>query len=354
MADIKINRSLISRKGIQIAPYVTNVINLATIDATPDTPDIRYNRYLTATSSYNELHRHIREYVNHDNVLITNGAGRGLELIINAFTNKGTNILIPTPNYKRVIHHVQTSAGNCICVKFDGNDPQKIEDNIKYCNIIYMSNPNLPLGYMLNDELERWIRNNPTKLFIIDESYYEYGNGRSCIPLIKECHNVVVVRTFSKAFALAGARIGYIVADESLMKTIRICHHPNDVLDYSVEWALAAMINKEYYIDNVRIDTIMKEGIALELKRLTSMKNNIIYDCICGHGPWILLLTHAPATVCGVFLDANIKVKNISQDTPNTIFIALGQFKHMCQVVEIVARVNHLPSSRGYSLDHER
>ena len=118
---------------------------------------------------------------------------------------------------------------------------------------IIFANPNAPTGLGLTrDEVRQMLKKaSPDEIFIVDEAYVDFG-GESCIPLLKEFKNLVIVRTFSKSLCGAGQRLGYIVASEELVNIVTtvknsVNHFPIDAV--SQISGVAACEDIGYYVD---------------------------------------------------------------------------------------------------------
>ena len=118
---------------------------------------------------------------------------------------------------------------------------------------IIFANPNAPTGLGLTrDEVRQMLKKaSPDEIFIVDEAYVDFG-GESCIPLLKEFKNLVIVRTFSKSLCGAGQRLGYIVASEELVNIVTtvknsVNHFPIDAV--SQVSGVAACEDIGYYVD---------------------------------------------------------------------------------------------------------
>ena len=116
--------------------------------------------------------------------------------------------------------------------------------------------------------IEEVVRTNPDSIVIVDEAYIDFaGPNASCVPLTKKYDNVIVVQTFSKSHNLAGARVGFCVANPELiadMNRIKFSYSPYNVNSLSQAAAVAAMEDENYFHDTVgkicatRADTMTK------------------------------------------------------------------------------------------------
>lgn len=301
------------------------------------------NFYPSQNSNYVELLQQIASYTNCniDNILITNGSGKGLDLILQAFTTSETKILIPIPNYPGFIHSAQISNGNIITQEFYGDESEYPQLKVNESDIIYFSTPNLPLGYIINrNRIINYIKLFPNKLFIIDEAYFEYSNQETFANLVNVYKNIIITRTFSKAFALAGARIGYILANPELIQIMSIGYNAKDILNSSVEYALDVMKNKDYYIDNVKNDIKLSEYINEKLSKIIH-PNNRIYKYTTLQAPWFLIFSKNPQYVCDVMKIKGYLVRNKSDEFKDCIRISLCTKDHIDKVINIIQEINN-------------
>ncbi len=118
------------------------------------------------------------------------------------------------------------------------------------------ANPNAPTGLALTRKEAEQVLNAAPKgrVVVVDEAYCDFG-GESCLPLLKDHKNLVIVRTFSKSLSFAGMRLGYIVADPELIRSV-FCvknsfnHFPVDFVAKTA--AIASCKSAPYYADNAR------------------------------------------------------------------------------------------------------
>lgn len=125
-------------------------------------------------------------------------------------------------------------------------------DPEKYYNLgttIIIANPNAPTGIFLPlDKIEDIAKHNPDNVVIVDEAYVDFG-GQSAVTLLDKCENIVVTQTFSKSRSLAGARIGFAIANEALandMNTVRNSGNPYNINRLSILAGAAAISDREY------------------------------------------------------------------------------------------------------------
>jgi histidinol-phosphate aminotransferase len=149
-----------------------------------------------------------------------------------------------------------------------GTIPRKNTEN-DGCQGIIIANPNAPTGILLSVEsIRKILEKNPEKVVIIDEAYADFS-GVSVVPLIKKYENLLVVRTFSKSYSLAGIRCGYAVGQQPLIDALNVVKNSFNsyTLDsLTLKIAAAACKDGEYYdMINERIINI-RDAAAAKLR----------------------------------------------------------------------------------------
>ena len=138
--------------------------------------------------------------------------------------------------------------------------------NCENCGIIF-PNPNAPTGvYESLDKIESIIKANPDVIVMIDEAYIDFG-GVSCIPLLKNYDNLLVIQTFSKSRSLAGARIGFAIGNEMLIKYL------NDV-KFSVNSYTMNSLTQKIGVEAVKDESYFEETInkIIQTRERTKIK----------------------------------------------------------------------------------
>jgi histidinol-phosphate aminotransferase len=120
-----------------------------------------------------------------------------------------------------------------VWAKFFGAEYHTIELNAdfsvpadKFCGLdggVIIANPNAPTGILLNiKDVERIVASNPEHVVIIDEAYIDFAGGLTALSLIDKYPNLLVVRTMSKSYSLAGIRVGYAMGDANLISALNV------------------------------------------------------------------------------------------------------------------------------------
>lgn len=181
--------------------------------------------------------------VDKENILPTNGTDEALSLIASTFIEPGRDrALVSTPTFAMIKRSVVLAGAELVEIPVKANlqyDTDAIEEALKKQNIklTVFASPDNPTGSLIDKAiLERWLENFPGTLFVLDEAYADYANV-STIDLTEKYKNILVTRTFSKAWGLAGLRLGVIVGDPEKLELIARLRMPYSVNSYVAELA---------------------------------------------------------------------------------------------------------------------
>ena len=198
--------------------------------------------------------------VTKDMIFCGNGSDEVLSFVFYTFCDSSKPLIFPKYTYS--FYPVYCGYYNIPMITPDLKDNWQIDTDAmlkeasKGGSTIIFANPNAPTGLSLKRSevkalLEKMDRE---QICIVDEAYCDFG-GESCIPLIKDFSNLVIVRTFSKSLSFAGMRLGYVVASEPLIKALftvknSFNHFPVDFLAQTA--GIASCKNVAYYAQNAK------------------------------------------------------------------------------------------------------
>ena len=163
--------------------------------------------------------------------------------------------------------------------------------------IVYICNPNNPTGNVNKDELEGFLKKMPPGvLIVLDEAYREFVDDPSypdSLELIKRGSNVLILRTFSKIYGLAGLRVGYGRAPEQIITDLNTVREPFNVNSLAQVAARAALEDEGHLQEVKKVNAAGKEDLAGELKRMG--------------------LNHIPTQANFFFIDTGVDSKELFQ-----------------------------------------
>ncbi|MGQ3891944.1 histidinol-phosphate transaminase [Legionella sp. CNM-4043-24] len=155
--------------------------------------------------------------------------------------------------------------------------------------IVFLANPNNPTGVLVPEsEIRRLLKSVPeSTLVVVDEAYYEFAypeNDAGALPLLNDHPNLVITRTFSKVYGLAGLRLGYAIAQQSISELLKRIQLPFTVNQVAMAAAVTALQDQAFVRETLALNREgmqqMREGLAaLKLKQIPSACNFISFDC---------------------------------------------------------------------------
>ena len=152
-----------------------------------------------------------------ENIFVGNGSDEVLAIAFQTFFMEKENILMPDITYS--FYPVYSNLYNVKAKQIPLREDYTIDinDYMVENNGIIIANPNAPTSIALSKkEIEQIVKNNKERVVIIDEAYVDFG-GESVISLIKQYNNLLVIKTLSKSYALAGLRVGFAIGDKELI-----------------------------------------------------------------------------------------------------------------------------------------
>lgn len=186
----------------------------------------------------------IHNNISNSNISVTAGSDEAMRLIFQCFGETGKNVVTVTPTFEMYDVYSKMFGMNHIMVEYEDDftiDSEKILKAIdNETGIVILLNPNSPIGFVYNEKAIRKIIEKADEvgaIVVIDEAYY-YFNKTTYISLIKEYDNLLVLRTFSKLFSMAGLRIGYVAGNELLIKYVENAESTFNVNNIAILFAM--------------------------------------------------------------------------------------------------------------------
>lgn len=217
-----------------------------------------------------------------DHFIATPSGSEVLDLIIRGFLGEGLECIISNPCFVPYIMFSEKQGAKVIDIPLQAPDFSLNVDAILAAindktRLIFLTNPNNPTGtHIPKDKLEKLIHNVPDHVIIVlDEVYYQFADAAdytTALPYVKAGKKIIGLNSFSKAYGLAGLRIGYAYSTPEIANYIRQLCKPFLVNALSMEAAIAALEDKEFIQQTVDLIQTEKEYLYRELD-----KNGIQY-----------------------------------------------------------------------------
>jgi histidinol-phosphate aminotransferase len=166
-------------------------------------------------------------------LIITNGSDQAIEIILRAYLAQGDAMLIAQPEFPIFSQVAKVIGADVQTVAYNSDMSFPFEQFLKAVQtntkLIILINPNNPTGTALTlEQIETILAKNPSLPVVVDEAYFEF-TGVTCKPLLEQYQNLIIIRTFSKAFAMAGLRLGYMFAHPDIISQFYKIRAPFDV-----------------------------------------------------------------------------------------------------------------------------
>ena len=230
--------------------------------------------------------------VDHEQILLGDGSGEILKLCAETFTGKEHGTLIAAdPTFEAILNNAKANGAEVVKVPLNStfaHDLPKMHAATK-SGLIYICNPNNPTASITpKDELRDFIAKTPREtMILVDEAYFHYADSpdyESVIPLVKEHPNLVVSRTFSKIYGMAGLRCGYCVAQKEAIDRMRSNQMWDSVNIMALAAASASLDDTDQVPNGQRLNSETKTFVISELQRMghktiPSQANFIMFDC---------------------------------------------------------------------------
>ena len=211
-----------------------------------------------------------------DQVVLGNGSGEILKLCAAAFTGRDKKIVIAEPTFEAIARHARVADAEAVRVDLTSDyrhDLQKMLAASAGAGLIYICNPNNPTASITpkNEMLDFLAKLSPSTMVLVDEAYHHYVETKdyeSVIPLVKQYPNLIVARTFSKIYGMAGLRCGYCLTQSANIARLKVHQIFDNVNIMALVAALASLKDLEHVTRTRQLNTEVKKSVCAEFDSL--------------------------------------------------------------------------------------
>ncbi len=246
-------------------------------------PVARITRYPTLYAA--ELKQALAEFVGVTPDMIVTGCGSDdiLDSAMRAFGEPGDLVAGSEPSFAMIPIFARMNALEYTgCVELPSHQPDIDALLATQPKLLYLCSPNNPTGTLLAREtIERVLREAPGVVFL-DEAYAEFA-GVSAVELVKQSDRLLVIRTMSKAFGLAGLRIGYAIGQPSLVMEVEKSRGPYKLNAMAEQTALAALQHDMPWVnDHIALAVALRERLAdaLRTRGFAPLESHANFVCV--------------------------------------------------------------------------
>src|SRR5213083_3214920 len=269
--------------------------------------------------------------VNHDQILLGDGSGEILKLCAETFTGPQKGKLVAAdPTFEAILNNASANGAEVVKVPLTADFAHDLPKMLAAARggLIYVCNPNNPTASITpKDQLRDFIAKSPRDtMILVDEAYFHYADSpdyESMIPLVKDNPNLIVSRTFSKIYGMAGLRCGYCVAQKETIERMRPYQMWDSVNIMALAAANASLDDPDQVSNGQRLNSEAKMFVISELatagyKTIPSQANFIMVDC---RRPVVPLIK--------AMKEQNVHVGRLFPALPNHMRVTIGKKPEM-------------------------
>jgi histidinol-phosphate aminotransferase len=270
--------------------------------------------------------------------LLTNGTDEAIQILINTYIERGDEVIILQPSYAMYRFYAELAGAKILEVRYqEGNLafplPELLAAVGGQTRAILLSNPNNPTGTATGlDAIDQILKRAPAAAVLVDEAYFEFY-GLTALPLLRQHANLFVTRTFSKAYGMAGLRLGCLFSDARNLGFVAKAQSP-----YSVN-VLAALAARRAVEDGAYIRNYVENVLAArELLYAGLTKLNIPFYRSEGNFVLAQLGEHA-AGARDALRTAGILVRDRSHEISGAVRITVGTREQTMRLLSELERL---------------
>jgi histidinol-phosphate aminotransferase len=269
--------------------------------------------------------------VNRDQILLGDGSSEILKLCAETFTSKERgNLVVADPTFEAILEQAKINGAEVVKIPLTPTFAHDLPKMLAAAKggLIYVCNPNNPTASITpKDQLRDFIANTPREtMILVDEAYFHYADSpdyESAVPLVKDSPKLVVARTFSKVYGMAGLRCGYCVAQKETLERMRPYQMWDSVNIMALAAASASLDDPDQVSNGQRLNTEAKMFVISELatagyKTIPSQANFIMVDCKRPVVPLIKAMK-----------EQNVHVGRLFPALPNHMRVTIGKKPEM-------------------------
>jgi len=271
-----------------------------------------------------------------EQVSVFAGSMAALRYATLAFTSEDRGLVMATPSYevprqaaesrKARVHEVNLTAGHAHDIPaMLAADPQ--------CGMVYLCNPNNPTGTLTATQaIEQALANKPKgSVLVVDEAYIDFCDAPSCVPWVKEHDDLLVLRTFSKIYGLAGARIGVAIGHPALLEQLAVFGGDNVPAGPSLLGARASLEDARLVPERKALNTRLRDETVAWLATLG-------FRCTESYSNCFMIDVKRPAEqVIKLLAEQGVMVGRVFSTWPQWVRVTVGNAGEMQRFREVFA-----------------
>jgi histidinol-phosphate aminotransferase len=266
-----------------------------------------------------------------DQILLGDGSGEVLKLCAETFTGaQRGKLVVADPTFEAILHHATVNGAEVVKVPLTNSFAHDLDKMAEVSNaaLVYICNPNNPTASITpKNELHDFISKTPSQtIILVDEAYFHYADSSeygSVIPLIKDHPNLIVARTFSKVYGMAGLRCGYAVGKPETITRLRDHQSWDSVNIMAVAAASASLDDADQVANGRRLNQETRTFVTTQLEAMG-------YNSIPSQANFIMFDVKRPVVpLIKALKDMNVEVGRLFPALPNHMRLTIGKKNEM-------------------------
>jgi histidinol-phosphate aminotransferase len=247
------------------------------------------------------------------NIFLGNGSDEAIDILFRAFCNPGVdNVIIVPPTYG--MYQVSANINDValrrvpLTAEYQLNLEGIAEAIDEHTKLIFICSPNNPTGNSINRDDVETLLANFNGLIVVDEAYINFSRQKTFIQELTEYANLVVLQTLSKAWGLAGLRVGMAFASEEIIEVMNKVKPPYNINEASQQLALKALENVDQVNEWIKETLKERDNLVLQLKNF-----DFVLDIYPSDANFILVKTTDPKAIYNFLVQRGIIVRDRSK-----------------------------------------
>jgi len=266
-----------------------------------------------------------------EQLLLGDGSGEVLKLCATAFTSKDKKLVMANPTFEAIGRHAAVAGAEVVKINLTADyrhDLQKMLAAANSAGLIYICNPNNPTASITpRSDVADFLSKLPRQtVVLVDEAYHHYvesSDYESVIPLVKDNPNLIVARTFSKIYGMAGLRCGYCVTQRENVRMMSAHQIFDSVNIMALVAAVAGLKDPNHVPTGRKLNTEVKRSVCAELDTLG-------YHYIPSHANFMMIdLRREVRPIIGALRSRNVEVGRTFPALPSFLRVTIGTGSEM-------------------------
>ena len=335
-------KDLVRKNILELQPYVSfrdnnTFENPVFLDAN-ESAFGELNRYPDSTQKELKEKLAALKNVSAKQIAVGNGSDELIDLIVKVFCEpKKDAILMMNPSFAMYGFYASVNENKVAKLNLNENFEIDKEEFLKISNeekpkVFFLCSPNNPTGNSIED-IEFYIQNFDG-IVVVDEAYIEFSGKKSCVELLEKFPNLIVLQTFSKAWGMAGARVGIAYGSEEIIQLINTVKSPYNVNSLSLNKIAELVSNKEFIKSNIENTLNEISWLRNELETINCIKKIFPSDA-----NFFLIQFENVDKVYQKLLENEILTSKRSPQIPDCIRINVGNREENNKLINVLKSI---------------